>query len=355
MKFVLMLAGSLLGLAIGYIPRRLHLPRPAWWRILAMVSVAVVVVLAIYPPLAGSTIDAVIQHRADSTKSVPVLIIADEARAVADEQGTSLIPAQDARVANRPIMLRAYEPVRQAIASAGANTPIVVHVRRGESDVVFQADELIAVDPAITLPYIMGLEERSRILFFHVPMSWIATIAYLLSMIYGVMYLRKRSLEADDISVAMASVGTLYAILATVTGAVWAKFNWGSFWNWDPRQTSIFILLLIYGAYFLLRSTIEDPARRARLSSAYAIIAFATVPFLVFVLPRLLPGLHPGSADDSTAGPLLSLTSDSLNSTKQAIYAVALFAFTLVFFWLANLRIRSERAARWTTVQEHQS
>ena len=336
MKFVLMLAGSLLGLAIGFIPRRLHLPRPAWWRILAIVSVAVVVVLAIYPPLAGSTIDAVIQHRADSTKSVPVLIIADEARAVADEQGTSLIPAQDARVANRPIMLRAYEPVRQAIASAGANTPIVVHVRRGESDVVFQADELVAVDPAITLPYIMGLEERSRILFFHVPMSWIATIAYLLSMIYGVMYLRKRSLEADDISVG-------------------AKFNWGSFWNWDSRQTSIFILLLIYGAYFLLRSTIEDPARRARLSSAYAIIAFATVPFLVFVLPRLLPGLHPGSADDSTAGPLLSLTSDSLNSTKQAIYAVALFAFTLVFFWLANLRIRSERVARWTTVQEHQS
>lgn len=346
MKFVLMLAGSLLGIALGYVPRRLHEPRPQWWRLLAIVSVIAVVVVAIYPPLAGSTIDAVIQHRADSTKSVPVLIRVNTAQASVDEQGTYVIPAEDARVANRPIMLRAYQPVVDALTSAGANIPVVVYMRRAESDVVFQADEVGTVNPVLTLPYIMGLEERSRILFFHVPMSWIATIAYLLSMIYGISYLRKRTIESDDISVAMASVGTLYAILATVTGAVWAKFNWGSFWNWDPRQTSIFILLLIYGAYFLLRSTIDDPSRRARLSSAYAIVAFATVPFLVFVLPRLLPGLHPGSADDSTAGPLLSLTSDSLNSTKQVIYSLALFAFSMVFFWLANLRIRSERVAR---------
>lgn len=352
MKFVLMLAGSLLGLAIGYMPRNLHRPRPAWWRVVAILSVALVVVLAIYPPLAGSTIDAVIQHRADSTKSVPVLIRVGASQATADEQGTFLLPAEDARVAKRPIMLRAYQPVVDAITAAGANVPVVVLVRRAESDVVFQADDVVAIDPVVTLPYIMGLEERSRILFFHVPMSWIATIAYLLSMIYGIGYLRKRTIESDDVSVAMAGVGTLYAILATLTGAVWAKFNWGSFWNWDPRQTSIFILLLIYGAYFLLRSTIDDPARRARLSSAYATVAFATVPFLVFVLPRLLPGLHPGSADDSTAGPLLSLTSDSLNSTKQVIYSIALFAFTMVFFWIANLRIRSERASRLITVSK---
>ncbi len=355
MKFVLMLAGSLLGLAIAYIPRKLHLPRPIWWRVLAGLSVVVVIVLAMYPPLAGSTIDAVIQHRADSTKSVPVLVRADATAAVPDEQGTFILPAEDARVAQRPISLRVYQPVLDAISAAGAGIPVVVRVRRAESDVVFQADEVVTVAPILTLPYIIGLEERSRILFFHVPMSWIATIAYLLSMIYGISYLRRRSIESDDVSVAMASVGTLYAILATLTGAVWAKFNWGSFWNWDPRQTSIFILLLIYGAYFLLRSSIDEPARRARLSSAYAVVAFATVPFLVFVLPRLLPGLHPGSADDATAGPLLSLTSDSLNSTKQVIYSVALFAFTMVFFWLANLRIRIERAVRVTTAHKDPS
>lgn len=346
MKFVLMLAGSLLGIALGYIPRRLHAPRPVWWRILAIASVAAVVVIAIYPPLAGSTIDAVIQHRADSTKSVPVLIRVSTSQVSAGEQGTFMIPAEDARVANRPIMLRAYKPVLDALNASGENVPVVVRVRRADSDVIFQADEVVAENPLLTLPYIMGLEERSRILFFHVPMSWIATIAYLLSMIYGIGYLRKRTLESDDISVSMASVGTIYAILATLTGAVWAKFNWGSFWNWDPRQTSIFILLLIYGAYFLLRSTIDDASRRARLSSAYAIVAFATVPFLVFVLPRLLPGLHPGSSDDTTAGPLLSLTSDSLNSTKQVIYSLALFAFSMVFFWLSNIRIRSERLGR---------
>ncbi len=147
-------------------------------------------------------------------------------------------------------------------------------------------------------------------------------------------------------SAAAAALGTVYAVLATVTGAVWAKFTWGTFWNWDPRQTSIFLLLLIYAAYFLLRNAIDDPQRRARLSAAYSIVAFATVPFLIFVLPRLLPGLHPGSADDTNAGPLLSPKSDAINPTKQVVYGVSLFAFTLVFFWLMNLHVRATRAAR---------
>ena len=147
-------------------------------------------------------------------------------------------------------------------------------------------------------------------------------------------------------SAAAASLGTLYCVLATVTGAVWAKFNWGSFWNWDPRESSILILLLIYAAYFLLRSSIADPVQRARLSSVYSIVAFVTVPFFMFILPRLLPGLHPGSADDSTAGPLLSPKSDAINPTKQVVFALSLFSFTLIYFWLTNLRYRLTIAER---------
>ena len=195
-------------------------------------------------------------------------------------------------------------------------------------------------DPVLTLPYILGLEERARIIFFHVPMSWVASIAYLISMIFAVSYLRSRNLKWDTFSMATASVATLYAILATATGSVWAKFNWGTFWNWDPRQTSIFLLLLIYGAYFLLRSSIEDSEKRARLSAAYSIVAFVTVPFLMFVIPRLLPGLHPGSADDVNAGPLLSPKSDAINTTKQIIYNLSLFSFTTLFFWLVSIRLR---------------
>lgn len=346
MKFVLMLGGLLLGIALGFLPGRFGSPKPLWWRLLAILAVVVTTVLAFLPPTGGSLTDAVIQSRVDSLKTVPVYITTTPSQAVADEQGTVLIPGTDARAAQVRVMLRAYATVADDLRAAGDGTPVIVLVRRAESDAIFQADDIVAVDPLITLPYIIGLETSARILFFHVPMSWIAVIAYLLAMIYGIRAIRRRSLEDDDMSSAAAALGTLYAVLATVTGAVWAKFTWGVFWNWDPRQTSIFLLLLVYAAYFLLRNAVEDPDRKARLSAVYAIVAFATVPFLVFVLPRLLPGLHPGSADDTNLGPLLSPKSDAINPTKQVVYGLSLFAFTLVFFWLMNLRVRATRAAR---------
>ena len=117
------------------------------------------------------------------------------------------------------------------------------------------------------LPIIPALEEKARIIFFHVPMSWTTLVAFFASMAYGIMYLKTKKLDYDLRSVSAAGLGTMFCILATVTGSIWAKFNWGSFWNWDPRETSIFVLLLIYGAYFALRSAIdvEEKERRSRL------------------------------------------------------------------------------------------
>jgi heme exporter protein C len=89
----------------------------------------------------------------------------------------------------------------------------------------------------------------------------------------------------------------LFSILATVSGSIFAKLVWGSFWNWDPRETSILILLLIYGAYFALRSAIDDSERRQQLAAVYALFAFVTAPLLTFVVPRLYENsLHPNCA-----------------------------------------------------------
>ncbi len=338
MKFVIMLAGVAVALVLMYRPGRITDRKPAWWRWLVIGSVAMTCLLGILPPLAGSITDVVVQHRADPQKTVPALIRVDQS-------GVSATDARDARV---HIRLSMAPEELSFVKMIGSNTPIIAQLRRLESDRSYELVKVSSVDPLMTMPYIVGLEERARILFFHVPMSWCALIAYCIAMVAAVRYVRTRSIDHDEMSVAAASVGTLFTILATTTGDVWAKFNWGTFWNWDPRQTSILLLLLIYGAYFLLRASIDDEQRRARLSAVYAIIAFATVPFLMFVLPRLLPGLHPGSADDSNIGPLLSPRSDAINPVKNAVFGLALFSFTMVFAWLVNIRVRIARLERST-------
>jgi len=186
-----------------------------------------------------------------------------------------------------------------------------------------------------------GLDERARIIYFHVPMAWIAVLAYLISMVYAIQYLRTKSIEYDRKSATTALIGTLTCILATITGAVWAQFNWGYYWNWDPRQTTIFILLLVYGAYFVLRSAISQDEARARLSSVYAILAFVTVPFLIFIIPRITESLHPGGAGSENIGPVLSTDADSLNPFKQVIFSLSLFSFMMAFFWMVNIHVRT--------------
>ncbi|HXX62207.1 MAG TPA: cytochrome c biogenesis protein CcsA [Bacteroidota bacterium] len=189
------------------------------------------------------------------------------------------------------------------------------------------------------LPVIPGLEDKARIIFFHVPMAWLSVIAFLTSMYYAIAYLRTRQMKNDVRSSAAAGLGLLFCILATLTGAVWAKFNWGSYWNWDPRETSIFVLLLIYGAYFSLRSAVETEEKRATLSSVYSIIAAVTVPFFIFIMPRIMTGLHPGAkGDPEGAGPVVEF---KMSPNMRLIFYTSLVAFTLLFYWLFQLRVRA--------------
>jgi heme exporter protein C len=187
-------------------------------------------------------------------------------------------------------------------------------------------------------PFIKGLGENAKIIFFHVPTAWLTVIAFLMSTIYSIKYLRKKNLDDDAKSYSAAQLGIIFCILATVTGSVWSKFAWGSFWSWDPRQTSIFALLLIYGAWFALRSAIEQEEKRATLSAVYAIIAFITVPFFIFIMPRIMSGLHPGSADDTNAGPVVNF---KMNVNMQLIFYLSLTGFTILYFWMWRLGYKS--------------
>jgi len=187
-------------------------------------------------------------------------------------------------------------------------------------------------------PIIPGLEQKARILFFHVPMSWTAVVAFVVSMAYAIRYLAKKRLDDDLKSASSAGLGLMFCILATVTGSVWAKFNWGSFWNWDPRETSIVVLLLIYGAYFALRSALDSEEKRATLSAVYAVIAGVTVPFFIFIMPRIVASLHPE--------PIVNAQGKvHMNGSMLTVFLSSLAGFTALYFWMLSLSVRTGRLA----------
>jgi heme exporter protein C len=177
--------------------------------------------------------------------------------------------------------------------------------------------------------------ESSRIVFFHVPMAWIAVLAFLVSCVASVMYLKRRDPKDDIRASVSAGLGLLFAVLATTTGAVFARIMWNAYWNWDPRQTSITILLLIYAAYLALRAAIDDPERRASLSAVYAILAFVTVPFLVFVVPRIYWSLHPDTIINTRG-------ENEFDPRYTQVLMAALAGFTGLYVWLYTIGCRIE-------------
>ncbi len=155
----------------------------------------------------------------------------------------------------------------------------------------------VAVSMFLIVPQYEGLGNAGRIIIMHVPTAWVCVLAFAVSAIFSGLYLWKGRPEHDDYALAAAEGGFLFTILATVTGMIFSQVVWGVYWNWDPRQTSIFVLLLIYAALFALRSAIDDVQRRRQLSAVYSLFAFVTVPFLIFVAPRLADStLHPNCA-----------------------------------------------------------
>lgn len=192
--------------------------------------------------------------------------------------------------------------------------------------VVIAASFLLA-DPAMGFP-----GETSRIMFYHIPQAWVATLSFLLSMIGSVLFLAKRRPEADRLALAAAELGFVFCVLATVTGSIFAKTTWGAYWNWDPRETSIVLLLMIYGAYFALRSAVSDSEKKKVFAAAYAILAFVTVPFLVFIVPRITVSLHP----EDTMNP----ASPRMDPKTLVVFLGSLVAYTGLFLWMLQLKMR---------------
>lgn len=175
--------------------------------------------------------------------------------------------------------------------------------------------------------------QSSRILFFHVPMAWVSFVAFIAAGVWSLLFLWKRDPQHDRAAAVAVELGLLFGVLATVTGALWARVMWGAYWNWDPRQTSIVVALLFYGAYLALRSSLEDRDQRARLSAAYAVLGLAVAPFLFFIMPRIMFSLHPQSVINAQG-------KVEVESRMVQVLLAGSAGCTVLFFWIHNLQCR---------------
>lgn len=179
----------------------------------------------------------------------------------------------------------------------------------------------------------------SRILFFHVPAAWVSFVAFLAAGWWSFVYLARGRRRRHDLAAAVAvELGLVFCVLATLTGAIWSRIEWGAFWNWDPRQTSIVLALVFYAAYLVLRGAVEDEQARGRLSAAYALLGVVVAPFLMFVLPRLTFSLHPQPVVNTSG-------SVDMESRMLQVLLSGVVGFTALFFWMHHLATRARRLA----------
>lgn len=186
----------------------------------------------------------------------------------------------------------------------------------------------------IQIPQIPILEQTARNIFFHVPM-WTAMFSmFTISFVYSIRQLNAPNPAFDIKAESAARVGMIFGLCGLLTGSLWARFTWGTWWTFaEPKMNLAALSMMIYVAYFVLRSAFDDEEKRAKISAVYNIFAVTTVPFLLYVVPRQLTSLHPG-ADGNPA--FSEITAPEI---RYILYP-AMLGFIGVAFWLYDIMHR---------------
>lgn len=175
-----------------------------------------------------------------------------------------------------------------------------------------------------------------RIMYVHVPSAWLAYLAFFVTLIAGLLYLRRDDLRYDRVAVASAEIGLLFTGLTIATGAIWGKATWGKWWDWDPRLTTTAILFVVYAGYLLLRQSLVDRRRRARLAAIFGIIGFLNVPVVHFSV-LWWRGLHQPPTVIRPGDP-------TIDHVLLAVLVASVVSFTLAYLWMLRRRIDLEAA-----------
>lgn len=189
------------------------------------------------------------------------------------------------------------------------------------------------VEP-FAFPYRSILNETIRNTFFHVALWFAMFILLVVSLVQSIQYLMTKDIKYDHFASSYTSVAILFGLLGLVTGSIWAKYTWGTFWTTDVKLNMSAIAMLIYLAYWLLRSSIKDIDSKARISAAYNIFAFLALIPLIFVIPRMTDSLHPGNGGNPALG------GEDLDNTLRMVFYPSIIALTLIGCWIASLQAR---------------
>jgi heme exporter protein C len=178
------------------------------------------------------------------------------------------------------------------------------------------------------------LHESIRNLYFHVPM-WFSMMAILFWSVWqSIAYLRNSAFEADVKASQAAHTGMLMGLLGIVTGSVWARYTWGAWWVADTKLNGAAITILIYLAYFVLRGSIDEEQKRARISAVYNILAFVLLIVFLMILPRMNDSLHPGNGGNP------GFNKYDLDSNMRLVFYPAVLGWIALAFWMYQLRVR---------------
>ena len=186
----------------------------------------------------------------------------------------------------------------------------------------------------LDVPHLPILHETIRNLYFHVTMWFSMIILFATSVVNSIKYLTKFNLRNDLVANEAAKVGMLFGACGLITGMLWAKFTWGAFWVNDTKLNGAAATMLVYSAYFLLRNSVDDEHKRAKLSSVYSIFAFAMMLVFIMVLPRLTDSLHPGNGGNPGFG------NYDLDGRMRVVFYPAVLGWTLLGVWILNIRTR---------------
>lgn len=192
-------------------------------------------------------------------------------------------------------------------------------------------------------PYRSILNETVRNTFFHVAIWFAMYTVLLVGLIYSIKFLINPKMRSDIIASSFTEVGVLLGLLGIATGSMWAKFSWGAFWTPDIKLNTSASFILIYSAYLILRASITDQDRRARISAAYNIFAFASLIPLLIIIPRLasMDSLHPGNGGNPALG------GEDLDNTLRMVFYPAIIGLSLLSVWVASL------VTRFRLVKDH--